>query len=75
LFTKSAAVPNNIITFDDILLFKSIGIEGYGILDRFRSYPIRASVGFNLDYLAEHLRGERAFMDTLEITMGMGLLY
>jgi len=75
LFTKSAAVPNNIITFDDILLFKSIGIEGYGILDRFRSYPIRASVGFNLDYLAEHLRGERAFMETLEITMGMGLLY
>jgi len=76
MFTKSAAVPNNIITFDDIHIFKTVGVEGYGILDRFRSYPIRASVGFNLDHLVEHLSGTRIAKDIeFEITMGMGLLY
>jgi len=77
VFTPSeTGVVNNTLDPDSIILLKSVGIEGYGILDKFRSYPIRMSLGVNYDDLAEHLSGSRNFSDIeYELTLGMGLHY
>lgn len=77
VFTPSeTGVVDNTFDPDSIILLKSVGIEGYGILDKFRSYPIRMSLGVNYDDLAEHLSGDRNFSDIeYELTLGMGLHY
>ena len=77
MFTYSEdTVTDNTFDSDTLILLKTVGIEGYGILDRFRSYPIRMSLGVNYDDLAEHLRGVRNFSDVeYELTLGMGLHY
>ncbi|MFA5602952.1 MAG: hypothetical protein WDA21_04440 [Bacilli bacterium] len=78
MFTSTYATRsgNNDVSWDDITMFKTIGFEGYGILDKFPSYPIRASLGFNLDDFMQHLAGEIGFNDIeMELTIGMGLHY
>jgi len=78
MFTSTYATRsgNNDVSWDDITMFKTIGFEGYGILDKFPSYPIRASLGFNFDDLVQHLAGEIGFNDIeMELTIGMGLHY
>lgn len=66
----------NDITWPDVTIFKTVGIEGYGIMDKFPSYPIRASLGFNLDDVISHVNGEIGFADIeYELTIGMGLHY
>lgn len=59
-----------------LVVLKTVGLEGYGILDKFRSYPVRMSLGVNYDDLVEHFQGTRDFSDIgYELTLGMGLLY
>jgi hypothetical protein len=68
--------PANDITKDDLIVFKTIGFEGYGIIRKFPSYPIRASIGFNLDHIIQHVKGEIGFTDIeYVLTVGMGLHY
>jgi len=68
--------PTNDITNDDLIVFKTIGFEGYGIIRKFPSYPIRASIGFNLDDIIKHVKGEIGFTDIeYVLTVGMGLHY
>lgn len=75
VFTHSSSTDNS-ITWDYLAIFKTIGVEGYGILDKFRSYPIRGSLGFNLDHVIEHLKGARGFSEIeFELMIGMGLHY
>ena len=74
--TVPAGTGNNVITEDDLIILKTVGVEGYGILNKFPSYPIRGSLGFNLDDVMRHIRGEIAFSQIeFELTIGMGLHY
>ncbi len=67
---------SNTVSSEDLIILKTVGIEGYGILDKFPSYPIRGSLGFNLDDVVSHFNGEIAFSDIeFELTVGMGLHY
>lgn len=60
----------------ELTIFKTIGLEGYAILDKFPSYPIRASLGFNLDDVIQHFAGSLAFSEIeYELSIGMGLHY
>ncbi|MGI6466241.1 MAG: hypothetical protein ACOXZZ_01390 [Sphaerochaetaceae bacterium] len=73
--TKSGD-KNNDITQDDLIVFKTIGFEGYGIVRRYPSYPIRASLGFNFDDIVSHIKGDIGFTDIeFVLTIGMGLHY
>lgn len=75
MFTNTQSTDNS-VDWNDITLFKTVGIEGYGILDKFPSYPIRGSLGFNLDDVVSHFKGEIGFADIeFELTIGMGLHY
>lgn len=78
IFTKTEPVGSgsNTVNSDDLIFLKTIGVEGYGIMDKFPSYPIRGSLGFNLDDVISHFNGELAFSDIeFELTIGMGLHY
>lgn len=67
---------SNSVGWSDLTLLKTIGIEGYGIMDKFPSYPIRGSLGFNLDDVISHLKGDTGFTEIeYELTIGMGLHY
>jgi hypothetical protein len=75
VFTQTNSKQNN-ITENDLIIFKTIGIEGYGIVNKFPAYPIRASLGFNLDDVIKHVKGDIGFTDIeFELTIGMGLHY
>ncbi len=76
-FTYSTdTVDSNSFDPSSLILLKTVGIEGYGILDKFRSYPIRMSLGMNLDDLVDHFQGTTDFSDIgYELTLGMGLHY
>ena len=54
--------------------FYGIGFEGIGILKDYPSYPIRLSVGFDLEQLVEYINhgGSKGFY---EIYFGMGFLF
>lgn len=54
--------------------FYGIGFEGIGILKDYPSYPIRLSVGFDLEQLFEYINhgGSKGFY---EIYFGMGFLF
>lgn len=76
IFTTSSNAPSNTITQDNLHIFNTVGLEGYVIFDRFRSYPIRVSVGFNLDHIVEYAKKQRTPNEVeFEIYIGMGLLY
>jgi len=67
---------NNTVTTDDLIILKTVGVEGYGIMYKFPSYPIRGSLGFNLDDVIDHFAGNLAFSEIeYELTIGMGLHY
>lgn len=57
--------------------FYGIGIEGIGILKEYPSYPIRVSLGFDLERLIERFKREndRSFTETYEIYIGMGFFF
>jgi len=75
IFTDTRSTDDS-VDWNDITLFKTIGIEGYGIMDKFPSYPIRGSLGFNLDDVVSHFKGDIGFTDIeFELTIGMGLHY
>jgi hypothetical protein len=74
--TVDTGSGSNTVTQDDLIIFKTVGVEGYGIMDKFPSYPIRGSLGFNLDDVISHFKGDMAFSDIeFELTIGMGLHY
>ena len=74
--TYPVGAGNNDITQEDLIILKTVGVEGYGIMDKFPSYPIRGSLGFNLDDVMRHIRGEIAFSQIeFELSIGMGLHY
>ncbi|MGI6432720.1 MAG: hypothetical protein ACOXZ4_02490 [Sphaerochaetaceae bacterium] len=71
-----ANTPKNDIQWQDVTIFKTVGIEGYGILNKFPSYPIRASLGLNLDDVISHFNGDIALGEIeYVLTIGMGLHY
>ena len=75
IFTDTRSTDDS-VDWNDIILFKTIGIEGYGIMDKFPSYPIRGSLGFNFDDVVSHFKGDIGFADIeFELTIGMGLHY
>lgn len=67
---------SNSISMDKLDFFYTAGLEIHVLFDRLRSYPFRASIGFNLEEVAEHLRGERKFLNIEnEIVITMELLF
>ena len=75
IFTHTSDT-NNDIAQSDLILLKTVGIEGYGILKKYPSYPIRASLGLNLDDIIGHFNGDIGFRDIeFVLTIGMGLHY
>ncbi len=61
---------------DGRLILASAGVEGWGILNRFPSYPVRGSLGFNLSDVKKALEGSISFRDVeWEISIGMGLFF
>ena len=67
----------NLISSDDLEIYYTGGIEIMGILDRFRSYPVRASLGLNLKDVREYLQGDLAHWRDIgrELTISMELHY
>lgn len=66
----------NDIGWEDVTLFKTVGVEGYVILGKFPSYPIRISLGLNLDDVIDHFAHGLGFDEIeRELTFGMGLHY
>ena len=57
-------------------ILASAGLEGWGVLKRFPSHPIRAALGFNLFDVAELLQKKRSFTDVeWEISISFELYY
>ena len=77
VFTPSQdTVVDDSFDSSSLVVLKTVGIEGYGILDKFRSYPVRMSLGVDYDDLVDHFQGNRDFSDIgYELTLGMGLFY
>lgn len=60
----------------ELLVLSSAGAEGYVIFDKFPSYPIRGSLGFNLSDVKKALNDEISISDVeFELTIGMGLFF
>lgn len=75
IFTETGQRKNDIES-TDLRMFKTIGCEGIVILDKYPSYPVRGSLGFNLDDVIDHTEGKIGFSDIeFELTLGMGLHY
>ncbi len=55
--------------------FCGFGIEGIGILKSYPSYPIRASLGFDLEKLIKKCRGEEGSAGFYEIYIGLGFFF
>lgn len=52
------------------------GVEGWGILNKFPSYPVRGSLGFNLADVKKAIDGEMDFKNVeWELSIGMGLFF
>ena len=65
--------PDNI---DKTLLFASAGMEGYVIFDKFPSYPIRGSLGFNLGDVKKAFEKEISMNEVeFEIAICMDLFF
>ncbi len=71
------SLSTNLISADDLDVFYTVGIEIRGILDRFRSYPVRASIGVDLKDLKKYLEGDLDSWRKIgnEITISMELFY
>jgi len=82
-FAKSYASPfidigifHNEANPDKPIIISSAGLDGWGILNKFPSYPIRGSLGFNLESVREAIDNEIAFTEIeWELYIGMGLFF
>ncbi len=61
---------------DKPILISSAGLDGWAILNRFPSYPVRGSLGFNLESVRKAIDNEIGFTDIeWELYIGMGLFF
>ncbi len=61
---------------DSPILISSAGIDGWAILNRFPSYPVRGSLGFSLESVRKAIDNEIGFTDIeWELYIGMGLFF
>lgn len=82
-FAKSYASPFlDVGIFQDLsnpdkpIIITSAGLDGWAILNKFPSYPIRGSLGFNLQDVREFIDKERSFTEIeWELYIGMGLFF
>lgn len=82
-FAKSYASPfldigvfPNAVDPDNPILLASAGLDGWGILNKFPSYPIRGSLGFNLSDVRRAIEKEIGFTEIeWELYIGMGLFF
>jgi len=51
------------------------GVEGIGILKEYPSYPVRASLGFDLRKLTQYIKGESTEKDFFEIYIGLDFFF
>ncbi len=65
--------PNNI---GEKIVLTTLGVEGYAIINKFPSYPIRGSLGFNLSDIKRVMNDEISITDIeFELSIGMGLFF
>ncbi|HAF85018.1 MAG TPA: hypothetical protein DCG32_01325 [Sphaerochaeta sp.] len=82
-FAKSYASPfidialfQNVDNPDKPIIISSAGLDGWAILNKFPSYPVRASLGFNLQDVRKAIDNEKDIIDIeWELTIGMGLFF
>lgn len=61
---------------DKPIIISSAGLDGWAILNKFPSYPIRGSLGFNLQDVRAAIDKEKDFTDIeWELYIGMGLFF
>ncbi len=61
---------------DKPIIISSAGLDGWAILNKFPSYPIRGSLGFNLQSVREAIDKEIDFTEIeWELFIGMGLFF
>jgi len=61
---------------DQPIIISSAGLDGWAILNRYPSYPIRGSLGFNLQDVRKAIDKEIDFTEIeWELTIGMGLFF
>lgn len=61
---------------DKPIIISSAGLDGWAILNKFPSYPIRGSLGFNLQDVREAIDNEIGFTEIeWELFIGMGLFF
>jgi hypothetical protein len=57
-------------------ILAAAGVEGWGILNKFPSYPVRGSLGFNLGDVKKALAGDIDVREIeWELSIGMGLFF
>lgn len=65
--------PNNV---GETVVLTTAGVEGYAIINKFPSYPIRGSLGFNLSDIKRVINDEISITDIeFELSIGMGLFF
>lgn len=58
------------------IIISSAGLDGWGIINKFPSYPIRGSLGFNLQDVRKAIEKEIDFTEVeWELYIGMGLFF
>lgn len=58
------------------IIISSAGLDGWGILNKFPQYPVRGSLGFNLDSVRRAIDKEISFTEIeWELYIGMGLFF
>ena len=58
------------------IIISSAGLDGWAILNKYPSYPIRGSLGFNLQDVRKAIDKEKSFTDIeWELYIGMGLFF
>lgn len=61
---------------DKPIIISSAGLDGWAILNKFPSYPIRGSLGFNLQDVRKAIDNEIGFTEIeWELFIGMGLFF
>jgi len=70
----NSSEETNLYRWNDTDVLATVGIEAHGFFDRFRSYPFRASIGFNAMDMHDHIRGDIPFSDVeRELVLTMDL--
>lgn len=71
-FLDVAMFSNNFAKKTEVV--SGIGVEAYMIMDSHASYPIRVSLGFDLEDLINKAKGQSTGLD-YEVFIGLGFLY